>query len=629
MTVTVRERAVEYLMPRSWVTCCLLFVLLSVLPSCKQQPSAPETAPQAQTPVSTPSQSAPLSQPSNPSAARPSGPIEFTDITTQAGIHFKHNTGAFGRKYLPETMGSGVCFLDYDNDGWQDILLVNSMDWPGHKTRASFPALYHNNRDGTFTDVTRQAGLAVEMYGMGCAVADYDNDGNADIYITALGSNHLFRNLGNGRFADVAAKAGVSDAGFSASAVWFDYDNDGKLDLFVAHYIDWSIETDQYCSLDNKNKSYCTPQTYHGQSSTLFHNKGDGTFENVTRRAGLYDPTSKALGIALLDYDNDGWLDLFVSNDTEPNKLYHNNHNGTFSDVGVTAGLAYSEAGTVRAGMGTDAADYDNSGWQSLVLGNFTNESMALYHNDGSDLFTDEAPATGIARVSARSLTFGTFFFDYGLDGLQDILAVNGHVSDDISVVQPNVKYAQPPHVFRNLGKGKFEEATAKLGSALQRAIVGRGAAFADFDNDGDLDLLITANNGSARLLRNDNGNQNDMLRVKTVGTRSNRDGIGAKVTVKTSKGARLFGMVKTGSSYLSQSELPLTFGLGRPETGKTVSVDIVWPSGKRDSMSNVQPNQFITVREGKGIVSLHPIVFTKTASKGPPQSSPQAAPQK
>ena len=509
-------------------------------------------------------------------------------------------------------MGSGVCFIDYDNDGWQDILLINSMDWPGHKSGNSYPALYHNNKDGTFSDVTRQAGLAVEMYGLGCAVGDYDNDGYDDIYITTVGSNHLFRNLHNGKFADVTAKAGVADPGFSASAVWFDYDNDGKLDLFVAHYIEWSIDTDQYCTLDNKNKSYCTPQAYKGQSSTLFHNRGDGTFENVTKKARLYDPTGKALGVALLDYDNDGWLDLFVSNDTEPNKLYHNNRNGTFTDVGLAAGLAYGEAGTARAGMGTDAADYDNSGRQSLVLGNFTNESMSLYHNDGSGLFTDEAPSTGIATMSNKSLTFGTFFFDYDLDGLLDILAVNGHVSDDISVVQPNVKYAQPPHLFHNLGNNKFEEVTTKVGSALPRPIVGRGAAYADVDNDGDLDLVITANNGSARLLRNDNGNKNDMLRVKTTGTRSNRDGIGAKITVKTPSGTRLFGMVKTGSSYLSQSELPVTFGLGKPEIGKTVSVEIVWPSGRKDSIASVKANQFITVQEGKGIVDQQPLPFPR-----------------
>jgi hypothetical protein len=549
--------------------------------------------------------------------ARPSDPIQFTDVTRQAGIHFKHNSGAFGKKYLPETMGSGVCVLDYDNDGWQDILFVNSMDWPGHKSGKSFPALYHNNKDGTFTDVTVQAGLAIEIYGMGCAIGDYDNDGYDDIYITALGSNHLFRNLGNGKFADVTAKAGVASPGFSTGAAWVDYDNDGKLDLYVAHYIDWSIAADKYCSLDGKNKSYCTPQTYKGQSPALFHNRGDGTFENVTKRAGLYDPTSKALGIALLDYDNDGWMDLFVSNDTQPNKLYHNNHNGTFTDVAVAAGVAYSDAGTVRAGMGTDAADYDGSGKQSLVIGNFTNEGMALYHNEGSGLFMDQANATGISRITTQSLTFGTFFFDYDLDGRPDILAINGHVSDDISVVQPNVKYAQPPHLFHNLGKNKFEEVTRTLGPALQQPIVGRGAAYGDFDNDGDLDLVITANNGPARLLRNDNGNQNDILRVKTIGTKSNRDGIGAKVTLTSSTGARLFSMVKTGSSYLSQSELPLTFGLGKPHPGKTVSLEILWPSGQRDSIPNLQPNQSITVREGKGLIFARPIVFTRPALSG------------
>jgi len=599
------------------VTCCLTLLAVLLLAGCKQQPAnlRETTSPQSAASSSPPAEASVPSTPPTPTGpAHPSGPIEFTDVTAQAGIHFKHNTGAFGKKYLPETMGSGACFLDYDNDGRQDILLLNSMDWPGHRTGNSYLALYHNNQNGTFTDVTKQAGLALEIYGQGCAVGDYDNDGNVDIYITAVGSNHLFRNLGNGKFVDVTTKAGVADPGFSSSALWFDYDNDGKLDLFVAHYIEWSIETDQYCSLDSKNKSYCTPQRYKGQSATLFHNNGNGTFENVTRRAGLYDPSSKSLGVAMLDYDNDGWMDLFVTNDTEPNKLYHNNHDGTFTDVAIAAGVAYGDAGTVRAGMGTDAADYDNSGWQSLVIGNFTNEGMALYHSDGSGLFTDEAPADGIARISTKSLTFGTFFFDYDLDGLSDLLAVNGHVSDDVSVVQPTVKYAQPPHVFRNLGKKKFEEVTAKLGSALPRPIVGRGAAYGDFDNDGDLDLLITANNGPARLLRNDNGNQNDLLRLKTVGARSNRDGIGAKVTVKTSKGTRLFSMVKTGSSYLSQSELPLTFGLGKPEAGKTVSLSIVWPSGQKDFVASVEPNQFITVLEGKGIISARPIAFETTS---------------
>jgi enediyne biosynthesis protein E4 len=550
------------------------------------------------------------------SPARSAGPIEFRDMTKQAGILFKHNSGAFGKKYLPETMGSGVCVLDYDNDGWQDILFVNSMDWPGHKGAAkSYPALYHNNKDGTFTDVTREAGLAMESYGLGCAVADYDNDGFEDIYITTVGSNHLFHNLGNGKFADVTVKAEVADPGFSTSAVWFDYDNDGKLDLFVTHYIDWSIAKDQYCTLDNKNKSYCTPQTYKGESSTLFHNRGDGTFENVTKRAGLYDPTGKSLGVAMLDYDNDGWMDLFVANDTEPNKLYHNNHNGTFTDVAVQVGVAFSESGRVRAGMGVDAGDYDGSGWQSLVIGNFTNESMSLYRNDGSGLFVDEEISSGIRQMSLQALTFGCFFFDYDLDGRLDIFAANGHVSDDISVVQPTLKYAQPAILFHNSGNRKFEDASAKVGPAMQQPVVGRGAAYLDYDNDGDLDLVITANNGPARLLRNENGNQNDMLRVKLVGTRSNRDGIGARVTVTTSSGTRLFRMVKTGSSYASQSELPLTFGLGTPQAGRTVGLEIVWPSGQKDSLSKIGANQFITVKEGSGIISARPIVLGKPAS--------------
>jgi hypothetical protein len=607
----------------------LLFLLVvsSLAVGCQHKPTAEaeHTISSAEPPSPSPS-SPPAIQPSavatpqaNSGVARPSGPIEFVDITAQAGIHFKHNSGAFGKKYLPETMGSGVCFIDYDNDGWQDIFFVNSMDWPEHTTGKSYPALYHNNHDGTFTDVTKQAGLAIESYGLGCAVGDYDNDGFEDLYVTTVGSNHLFHNLGNGKFADVTAKAGVASPGFSASAVWFDYDNDGKLDLFVTHYIDWSVEKDQYCSLDNKNKSYCTPQTYKGETSRLYHNKGNGIFEDVTKRAGLLDPNSKALGVALLDYDNDGWMDLFVSNDTEPNKLYRNNHDGTFTDVGVTSGVAYSDSGRVRAGMGTDAADFDGSGFPSLLIGNFTNESMSLYRNDGSDLFTDESLRSGLGQMTTQSLTFGCFFMDYDLDGLLDIVAANGHVSDDIAVVQPTLRYAQPAGVYRNIGNRKFENVSGKLGRAIQKPVVGRGMAYADFDNDGDLDLVITSNNGPARLLRNENANQNDVLRVKLIGTKSNRDAIGAKVTLTTSTGATLARMVKGGSSYLSQSELPLTFGLGKPGGTKIVRMQIVWPSGRKDSIADLKPNEFFTIQEEKGIVSAVPIQFAAGATQAPP----------
>lgn len=554
---------------------------------------------------------------------RPSGPVHFTDVTKQAGIHFRHNSGAFGRKYLPETMGSGVCAIDYDGDGWQDILFVNSMDWPEHKKSRTTAALYHNNQDGTFTDVTRGSGLGIEIYGMGCAVGDFDNDGKDDIYITGLGGNHLFRNLGHGKFADVTAKAGVGDAGFSTGAIWIDYDRDGKLDLYVAHYVDWSPAADQFCTLDGKNKSYCTPELYKGQSGRLFHNKGNGTFEDVTAKAGLMDASSKSLGVVQLDYDNDGWPDLFVTNDTQANKLYHNNHNGTFTESAFASGVAFSDAGKARAGMGSDAADYDGSGKEGLVIGDFTNESIALYHNDGGGLFTESAAGAGIAAASAKALTFSSFFFDYDLDGLPDILAVNGHVADDISVVQPTVKYAEPPLLFKNRGNGKFEDVSERVGSAFREPMVGRGAAYLDFDNDGDLDLVMTTSNGPARLLRNDNGNSNDMLRIKTVGTKSNRDGIGAKVTMKMPNGSRQMQMVKSGSSYLSQSELPLTFGLGKPQPNKTVSVEIAWPSGRKESIASVAANQSIVVEEGKGVIAATPIVFSGSSNGAEKEAAP------
>jgi hypothetical protein len=395
---------------------------------------------------------------------------------------------------------------------------------------------------------------------------------------------------------------------------WFDYDNDGKLDLIVNHYVDWSIAKDQTCSLDGKHKSYCTPELYKGQSGTLYHNEGNGRFKDATKAAGLYDASSKSLGVALVD--NDGWLDLFITNDTQPNKLYHNNHDGTFTETGFAAGVAFSDAGKARAGMGTDAGDYDGSGRQSLVVGNFTDESMALFHNDGQGLFTDQAISAGIGLPSAKSLTFSTFFFDYDLDGLPDIFALNGHVADDIAVLQPTLSYAEPPLLFRNLGHGKFEDVSQKLGPALREPVVGRGAAYADIDNDGDLDLLLTTSNGSARLLRNDNGNQNDMLRIKTIGTRSNRDGIGTKILLTTSTGQHMSEMVKSGSSYLSQSELPLTFGLGHPDPGKLIHLQIFWPSGRKDSIANVHPNQFITVKERNGIIAATPIKFVLSSAK-------------
>jgi enediyne biosynthesis protein E4 len=537
------------------------------------------------------------------------GSPAFADATPQAGIRFAHNSGAFGRKYLPETMGSGAAWFDADGDGWQDLLLVNSTNWPGHPGPRSLPALYRNTRTGTFADITRGSGLDVELYGIGAAAADYDNDGKIDVYVTALGGNRLFRNLGAGKFVDVTREAGVADSGFSTSALWFDYDNDGKLDLFVAHYVEWSIDKDLFCTLDGKNKSYCTPESYKGQSPSLFRNRGHGTFENVTKPAGIYDTSSKGLGVAMLDFDGDGRMDLFVANDTEPNRLYRNKGTGTFEDVAVGAGVAFSESGVARAGMGVDASDYDGSGRPSLVIGNFANQMMALYHNDGRGLFIDDAPRSAVGRSSLLSLTFGCFFFDYDLDGLPDIFAANGHVSDDIERVQARVTYAQRPHLFRNLGRRQFEDMSAQAGTAMRLAIVGRGAAYSDYDQDGDLDVIVTTNNGPARLFRNDGGNRNNVLRIQTVGTTSNRDGIGARVEV-TVGGARRWQIVKTGSSYASQSELPLTFGLGGAT--KVDSVRVTWPSGRVDALGATDANQAVTVQEGAGVVGRTPIVMKR-----------------
>jgi hypothetical protein len=526
--------------------------------------------------------------------------ITFTDVSAQSGIRFRHTNGAFGRKYLPETMGAGAAFLDVDGDGWQDMFLVNSTRFPGRPEPPGYPALYHNNRDGTFTDVTAASGLHVEIYGMGAAAADYDNDGLVDLYVTALGKNRLFRNRGGLRFTDVTDRAGVGDAAFSTAAAWFDYDRDGRLDLFVANYVEWTPEKDLFCTLDGTSKSYCTPESYHGHSSTLYRNKGDGTFENVTRAAGLEDTAGKALGVALIDHDNDGWLDLIVAHDTQPNRLYRNLRNGRFTDLGVRAGIAFNEAGVARAGMGIDAADYDGSGRQSVVIGNFANEMMALYRSEGNGLYIDDAPTGAIGRTSLLTLTFGVFFFDYDLDGMADIFAANGHVADTIERVQSKVRYAQPPHLFRNTGGGRFEAVTPRMGRDLERPQVARGAAYADYDRDGDLDLLITTNNGPARLLRNDGGNRAHWIRVVAEGTRSNRSAIGTRIQALVDGKNGPWAMVKTGSSYCSQSELPVTLGLGNNQ--RVTGLRVTWPDGSVETTGAIDANRMVTITEGRGV---------------------------
>jgi hypothetical protein len=525
--------------------------------------------------------------------------FRFVDVTKKAGIDFQHNSGAFGSKFLPETLGAGCAFLDYDGDGWLDILLINGMDWPGHKKRRSIMKLYRNNRNGTFTDVTQQAGLAVEMYGMGVAVADYNNDGFPDIFVTAVGQNRLFQNTGKGTFIDVTAKSGLGGrTSFSTSAMWFDYDRDGRLDLFVCNYVAWSVEHDVFCSVDGKAKSYCTPEAYHGSTSWLFHNRGNGTFEDVTASSGIFDTTSKALGVAMIDHDHDGWPDLFVANDTQPNKLYRNNRNGTFEDIAVRAGVAFSEDGKARAGMGVDVADFDNNGAPGIVVTNFDNEMTALYRPNRNGAYSDVATKNGIGQASRNSLGFGCLFFDPDLDGHLDILAVNGHIDETVRNIHRNVGYAQPPQLFLNDGRGNFRDVAAEAGAEFAAPKVGRGLACGDFDRDGDVDVLITSNQGQPQLLRNDISSGNHAIRFRLVGTKSNRDGIGALVRIFTPEGAQS-RMVKTGSSYLSQSELALTFGLGRRDRIDRVVIE--WPSSGTEEYKNLAAGGYIC-REGKGV---------------------------
>ena len=533
----------------------------------------------------------------------PSPGFRLSDVTSQAGIRFQHNSGAYGGKLLPETLGSGCAFLDYDGDGWQDILLINGMDWPGHKKRRSTLSLYHNNGNGTFSDVTARAGLDIELYGMGVAIGDYNNDGFPDIFVTCVGQNHLFHNTGKGKFVDVTKTSGLGKhASLSTSALWFDYDRDGLLDLFVCNYVKWSPEHDVFCSLDGKHKSYCTPEAYPGETCWLFRNRGNGTFEDVTAASGIFDSSSKSLGVALLDDDRDGWPDLFVANDTQPNKLYRNQRNGTFKDVAIEAGVALSTEGKARAGMGVDAADFENSGYPGLAITNFDNEMIGLYRHTSKG-FEDIAAQTGVGAASRNSLGFGCVFLDANLDGWLDFAVANGHIDETVRNIRGNVGYAQPPQIFLNSAiassKPGFRDVASEVGGGFDQPKVGRGLAYADFDRDGDLDLLLTTNNGPAYLYRNDQLAGNRSIRFRLVGTKSNRDAIGSTVSVLAGDLSQS-RMVKGGSSYLSQSELLLTFGLGKRD--RIDRIVIAWPSGRNEEYKNLAAGRYYECVEGKGI---------------------------
>jgi hypothetical protein len=547
--------------------------------------------------------------------ARAQPEVHFIDATAQARIDFRHVNGATGKRHFIETMGPGCAFVDYDNDGKLDIYLVNGHDLEAANRPPATNALYRNRGDGTFTEVTQAAGVGDPGYGMGVTAGDYDNDGDLDLHVTNYGPNVLYRNNGDGTFTDVSQAAGVGDDRWGVGCAFLDYDNDGNLDLYVANYVDFSLEhpkqtTSYYLPKGQRTVAQVTgyphPDNFNGVADVLYHNNGDGTFTGVTHQAGVSNP-GKGMGMACGDYDSDGDQDIYVANDLTPNFLYRNNGDGTFADVGLVAGVAYNEDGKTESSMGVDFGDYDRDGNLDLLVTNFQEEGTAVYHNEGNGLFSDESVACGLRTATWSSVGWGGGFLDFDNDGELDVFVATGHVLDNVELFDARTTYAQRNFLFRNNGPGSngrvtFADVSAKAGAGLAVQKPSRGAAFGDYDDDGDVDILVANCNEAPTLLRNDGGNTGHWLRVRTEGVASNRSGIGARVTVVAGDLVQI-REVKSGSSLYSQNDLRVSFGLG--SRSKVDRIEVRWPSGTVDSVAEGPANQSLTIKEGTGLVQV------------------------
>jgi enediyne biosynthesis protein E4 len=533
--------------------------------------------------------------------------VVFRDIAKSAGISFVHDNAATAEKYLIETMGSGCGWIDYDGDGLLDIYLVNSSATPLYKPRRPLrSALYRNNGNGTFTEVTQKAGVGAEgLFGMGVAVGDYDNDGSSDLMVLGYDRSILYHNNRNGTFSDVTNRAGVANNGkWASSAAWLDYNNDGRLDLAIANYVVWSPDKNIWCGEEKPGyRGYCHPNKFKGQKPTLYHNNGDGTFTDVTDSSKIGLSASSGLGIVTFDFDHDGWQDIFIANDANPNFLFRNNHDGTFSEIALMAGIAVSENGKAEAGMGTDAADINGDGWLDVFITHLDLEHARLYRNLGDGSFEDATFAAKLGYATFRYSGFGTCFIDYDNDGARDIFMANGHILDNIELYHAETRYAEPKLLYRNDGRGLFENVSDKHGPDLQLPRVSRGTAVADFDNDGDLDILVSNNGQEPQLLLNESAKGNHWLELILIGTRSNRDGVGARVKL-VSGDLVLHDQLKGGRSYQSAHDRRLHFGLG--SRGKVDSIEIRWPSGMVETIKNIEIDQVITIKEAAGTGSEH-----------------------